>query len=122
MNPIVIPFRTDPTDLRGVLADNAIRDMLAESDARDLVAMRIAVGATEPGVRFMAEPTAEELEFLDAITREPYDGEAVAGGITRETLADAMRMMREQGIRGRPANRNSFHDPTVQGRAAGQHP
>lgn len=71
-------LRTWHMDIRQVLSDNAIKDMLAEEDRNFLAAVnRAMLGADIP---------------------VPYNGnvvqwETISGGITRETLQDARKVM-----------------------------
>lgn len=70
-------LRTWVMDIRQVLSDNAIKDMLAEEDGKFLVAVNTAlVGAGQ------VVPTSGVVQY-----------EQIAGGITRDTLFDAMKIM-----------------------------
>ena len=72
-------LRTWVMDIRQVLSDNAIKDMLAEEDAKFIMAVNAAM--------------------LGPNIPVPYNGnvvqwETIPGGITRETLHDALKIMR----------------------------
>jgi len=70
-------LRTWIMDIRQVLSDNAIKDMLAEEDGKFLLAVNTAlVGAN------LTVPTSGVVQW-----------ETIAGGITRDTLWDAMKIM-----------------------------
>jgi len=70
-------LRTWIMDIRQVLSDNAIKDMLAEEDGKFITAVDTAlVGA---GVTL---PTSNTVQF-----------EQIAGGITRDTLWDSFKTM-----------------------------
>jgi hypothetical protein len=71
-------LRTWVMDIRQVLSDNAIKDMLAEEDSKFL--------------------TAVNAVMLGADTVVPYNGnvvqwETISGGITRETVCDSLKIM-----------------------------
>ena len=71
-------LRTWVMDIRQVLSDNAIKDMLAEEDSKFLVAVNAAM--------------------LGADLANPANGgvtqwETIDGGITRETVLDAFKIM-----------------------------
>lgn len=70
-------LRTYVMDIRQVLSDNAIKDMLAEEDSKFLSAVNTALVAVDTVV--------------------PYSGgvqwATISGGITRETLQDAFKIM-----------------------------
>ena len=70
-------LRTYSMDIRQVLSDNAIKDMLAEEDGKFLAAVNTAVGSAGGIV-----PTSEVVQH-----------EAIAGGITRDTLWDSLKIM-----------------------------
>jgi len=71
-------LRTWVMDIRQVLSDNAIKDMLAEEDSKFITAVNaVMIGADTP---------------------VPYNGnvvqwETIEGGITRETLLDSFKIM-----------------------------
>jgi len=70
-------LRTWVMDIRQVLSDNAIKDMLAEEDGKFITAVDTAlVGA---GVEV---PTSGEIQH-----------EEISGGITRDTLWDSLKIM-----------------------------
>jgi hypothetical protein len=70
-------LRTWVMDIRQILSDNAIKDMLAEEDGKFLRAVNTAiVGAG------LTVPTSGVVQY-----------EAIAGGITRDTLWDSMKVM-----------------------------
>ncbi len=70
-------LRTWIMDIRQVLSDNAIKDMLAEEDGKFIRAVNTAlVGAG------LTVPTSGVVQH-----------EVIAGGITRDTLWDAMKVM-----------------------------
>jgi hypothetical protein len=70
-------LRTWVMDIRQILSDNAIKDMLAEEDSKFISAVNSAL--------------------LGADTAVPWSGQAqwetISGGITRETLLDAFKIM-----------------------------
>ena len=70
-------LRTYVIDIRQVLSDNMIKDMLAEEDSKLITAFNASVGQID--------------------TDNPLSGvpqyETIAGGITRETLVDALKVM-----------------------------
>ena len=71
-------LRTYVMDIRQVLSDNAIKDMLAEEDSKFLAAVNAVM--------------------LGPDTPVPYNGnvvqwETIEGGITRETLLDSFKIM-----------------------------
>lgn len=71
-------LRTWVMDIRQVLSDNAIKDMLAEEDSKFITAVNAAM--------------------IGADTAVPYNGnvvqwETIEGGITRETVLDALKIM-----------------------------
>jgi len=71
-------LRTWVMDIRQVLSDNAIKDMLAEEDSKFLLAVNAVM--------------------LGPDTPVPYNGnvvqwETISGGITRETCCDALKIM-----------------------------
>lgn len=70
-------LRTWIMDIRQVLSDNAIKDMLAEEDGKFLRAVNSAlVGAG------LTVPTSGTVQY-----------EVIAGGITRDTLWDSLKVM-----------------------------
>ncbi len=70
-------LRTWVMDIRQVLSDNAIKDMLAEEDGKFLRAVNTAL--VGPG---LTVPTSGVVQY-----------EVIAGGITRDTLWDGMKVM-----------------------------
>ena len=70
-------LRTWHMDIRQVLSDNSIRDMLAEEDGKFLRAVNTAI--VGPG---MTVPTSGVRQY-----------EIISGGITRETLWDGMKIL-----------------------------
>jgi hypothetical protein len=70
-------LRTWIMDIRQVLSDNAIKDMLAEEDGKFLRAVNTAV--VGPG---LTVPTSGTVQY-----------EIISGGITRDTLWDALKVM-----------------------------
>lgn len=70
-------LRTWIMDIRQVLSDNAIKDMLAEEDGKFIVAFNTAI--VGPG---STVPTSGVVQY-----------EQIAGGITRDTLWDMMKIM-----------------------------
>lgn len=71
-------LRTWHMDIRQVLSDNSIKDMLAEEDSKFIAAVNAAM--------------------LGANTPVPYNGnvvqwETISGGITRETWPEALKIM-----------------------------
>jgi len=70
-------LRTWIMDIRQVLSDNAIKDMLAEEDGKFLRAVNTAI--VGPG---LVVPTSGTVQY-----------EAIAGGITRDTLWDSLKVM-----------------------------
>ena len=70
-------LRTWIMDIRQVLSDNAIKDMLAEEDGKFITAVDTALVGV--GVTL---PTSGTVQF-----------EAIAGGITRDTLWDSLKIM-----------------------------
>jgi len=71
-------LRTYHMDIRQVLSDNAIKDMLAEEDSKFIAAVNAAM--------------------LGANTPVPYNGnvvqwETISGGITRETWPESLKIM-----------------------------
>ena len=71
-------LRTYVIDIRQVLSDNMIKDMLAEEDSKFLAAVDSAIGA-EPGQEIALSGTVQNQEIV--------------GGITRETVVDALKIM-----------------------------
>jgi hypothetical protein len=70
-------LRTYVIDIRQVLSDNMIKDMLAEEDSKFITAFHTAVGAKDT-----VNPLSETVQY-----------ETISGGITRETLVDALKVM-----------------------------
>lgn len=70
-------LRTWIMDIRQVLSDNAIKDMLAEEDGKFLRAVNTAI--VGPG---LVVPTSGTVQY-----------DVIAGGITRDTLWDSMKVM-----------------------------
>jgi hypothetical protein len=70
-------LRTWIMDIRQVLSDNAIKDMLAEEDGKFITAVNTALVGAGSTV-----PTSGVVQY-----------EQIAGGITRDTLWDAMKIM-----------------------------
>jgi hypothetical protein len=70
-------LRTWVMDIRQVLSDNAIKDMLAEEDSKFLSAVNAALVAKDTVV-----PTSGVVQW-----------QAISGGITRDTLVDAFKIM-----------------------------
>lgn len=70
-------LRTWIMDIRQVLSDNAIKDMLAEEDGKFIRAVNTAV--VGPG---LVVPTSGVVQH-----------EVIAGGITRDTLCDSLKVM-----------------------------
>ena len=70
-------LRTYVIDIRQVLSDNMIKDMLAEEDGKFIAAFNAVL------------PTADvEVAMSGEVQRE-----TISGGITRETLVDALKVM-----------------------------
>lgn len=70
-------LRTYVIDIRQVLSDNMIKDMLAEEDSKFLAAVSSAVG--EQGDEVALSGTVQNQQIV--------------GGITRETVVDALKIM-----------------------------
>jgi hypothetical protein len=70
-------LRTWVMDIRQILSDNAIKDMLAEEDGKFLRAVNTAI--VGPG---LTVPTSGTVQY-----------EVIAGGITRDTLWDSLKIM-----------------------------
>jgi hypothetical protein len=70
-------LRTYVIDIRQVLSDNMIKDMLAEEDSKFITAFNLAVGAKDT-----VNTLSETVQY-----------ETISGGITRETLVDALKVM-----------------------------
>lgn len=70
-------LRTWIMDIRQVLSDNAIKDMLAEEDGKFIKAVNTAL--VGPG---LTVPTSGTVQY-----------EVIAGGITRDTLCDSLKVM-----------------------------
>ena len=71
-------LRTWYMDIRQVLSDNAIKDMLAEEDGKFISAVDTALG----GAAGTTVPTSSVVQW-----------EQIAGGITRDTLWDSLKIM-----------------------------
>lgn len=71
-------LRTYVIDIRQVLSDNMIKDMLAEEDSKFLAAVDSAIGVN-PGQEVTLSGTVQNQEIV--------------GGITRETVVDALKIM-----------------------------
>lgn len=71
-------LRTWHMDIRQVLSDNAIKDMLAEEDSKFITAVKTACGGSA-GTTVATSGVAQ--------------WEQIAGGISRDTLWDAMKIM-----------------------------
>jgi hypothetical protein len=72
-------LRTWVMDIRQVMSDNAIKDMLAEEDSNFINAVDTALGGSAGTL----------LSYND----DQAQWEEISGGITRETLADAFKIM-----------------------------
>jgi hypothetical protein len=70
-------LRTYVIDIRQVLSDNMIKDMLAEEDSKFLSAVDSAIG--DQGAEVALSGTVQNQEIV--------------GGITRETVVDALKIM-----------------------------
>jgi hypothetical protein len=70
-------LRTYVIDIRQVLSDNMIKDMLAEEDSKFINAMDAAVGTVD-----VANPLSQVVQNA-----------TISGGITRETIVDALKVM-----------------------------
>jgi len=70
-------LRTWVMDIRQVLSDNAIKDMLAEEDGKFITAVNLALVAADTIV-----PTSGVPQWV-----------TVSGGITRDTMQDALKIM-----------------------------
>ena len=70
-------LRSWTMDIRQVLSDNSIKDMLGEEDSKFIAACNSAMVAADTVV-----PTSGVIQW-----------ETIAGGITRDTLHDAMKIM-----------------------------
>jgi len=70
-------LRTYVIDIRQVLSDNMIKDMLAEEDSKFIQALDVAVGA------------ADTNNVLSGVPQNV----TISGGITRDTLVDALKVM-----------------------------
>lgn len=70
-------LRTYVIDIRQVLSDNMIKDMLAEEDSKFISAFNVAVGAQN------------STSTLSGVVQN----KTIAGGITRTTLVEAMKVM-----------------------------
>lgn len=76
-------LRTYVMDVRQVLSDNAIKDMLAEEDSKFLAAVNTALGAKDS-----THPLAGTALY-----------QGISGGITRETVVDALKIMNRTPFR-----------------------
>jgi hypothetical protein len=70
-------LRTYVMDIRQVLSDNAIKDMLAEEDSKFLAAVDLAIGAAGVNVPTSGVPQHEN----------------IVGGVTRDTVVEALKIM-----------------------------
>ena len=73
----IVQLRTWQMDIRQVLSDNAIKDMLAEEDSKFIAAVNTALVALDTVV-----PTSGVAQW-----------QTVVGGITRSSLQDAFKIM-----------------------------
>jgi len=71
-------LRTWQMDIRQVLSDNAIKDMLAEEDSKFLTAVNTAMGGAANAV----VPTSGVIQW-----------ETIFGGISRDTVQEALKIM-----------------------------
>lgn len=76
-------LRTYVMDVRQVLSDNAIKDMLAEEDSKFLAAVNAALGAKDSNQPLAGVPL--------------YQG--ISGGITRDAVVDAKKIMNRTPFR-----------------------
>jgi len=70
-------LRTYVIDIRQVLSDNMIKDMLAEEDSKFINAMDAAVGTVD-----VVNPLSQVVQNA-----------TISGGITRETIVDSLKIM-----------------------------
>jgi hypothetical protein len=83
-------LRTWVMDIRQILSDNAIKDMLAEEDNKFITAVNTALIAANTVVPWSGIP----------------QWETVDGGITRETVLDAFKIMTRTATEHNKSNRN----------------
>ncbi len=76
-------LRTYVMDIRQVLSDNALKDMLAEEDSKFLAAVNTAIGSKD-----VVQPLAGTALY-----------QGIVGGITRETVVDALKIMNRTPFR-----------------------
>jgi hypothetical protein len=76
-------LRTYVMDIRQVLSDNAIKDMLAEEDSKFLAAVNTALGAKDS-----THPIAGTALY-----------QGISGGITRDSVVDALKIMNRTPFR-----------------------
>lgn len=76
-------LRTYVMDVRQVLSDNAIKDMLAEEDSKFLAAVNAALGAKDS-----VQPLAGVALY-----------QGISGGIVRDTVVDALKIMNRTPFR-----------------------
>jgi hypothetical protein len=72
-------LRTYDMDIRQILSDNAIKDMLAEEDGKFVLTLNLLLGSQGATV-----PETGTVQWR-----------AIAGGITRDTIAEAMKVLPE---------------------------
>ena len=70
-------LRTYVMDIRQVLSDNAIKDMLAEEDSKFLAAVDLAIG-----VAGSTTPTSGTIQHKN-----------IVGGVTRDTVVESLKIM-----------------------------
>jgi hypothetical protein len=70
-------LRTYVMDIRQIMSDNAIKDMLAEEDSKWITAVNTAVGTVD-----VANVTSGVVQY-----------KTISGGITRESLQDAFKVL-----------------------------
>ena len=70
-------LRTYVMDIRQVLSDNAIKDMLAEEDSKFLSAVDLAIG-----VAGATTPTSNTIQHKN-----------IVGGVTRDTVVESLKIM-----------------------------
>lgn len=73
----VVELRTYEADIRQIISDNAIKDMLAEKDGKFIVALNACL--IGPG---QVMPTSGAAQY-----------QQISGAITRESLADSLKIM-----------------------------
>lgn len=76
-------LRTYVMDIRQVLSDNALKDMLAEEDSKFLAAVNTAIGSKDA-----THPLAQTALY-----------QGISGGITRETVVDSLKIMNRTPFR-----------------------